>query len=518
MLALLVIMVLADRQPGYAADSRWALVNPPLTGSALKDVYFISPSTGWIVGQGGIILNTRDSGSTWTIQPTPVEYPGTLFSVAFIDKDTGYAVGGAFGRTFALKTHNGGLRWIDASLEFPQGGIRRIHIKGNMIWVQIWRKPYNIAVTRNRCASWESYTIGPGSIDDILFIDDSIGFACGDRGFIAKTTNAGVYWEKCSDTLTGVFYRLQATGNRIYALGWTSGNLVVSQDTGRTWIGIVKTSMQLNAMHFIPGNNVYVDDGFVIGSYNPNKIISFRNVSPTTNPPNLFESTIQPQVSAMALPQPDRGIGVCWNGAIHRIFGLADSSYEITRNTGGHIGVMDFGDSLHGICVVGDGTLLITSNAGATWERTVRNIPEIRWLACLGKGKAVAGTGLPNAGFGQYITFDNGKTWSLAGNTDIRAIYKDGPWSSTLYANGNSGIVCSKDGGLTWGEPRGSLSFANQRPRDGFGSMYFNNRGAGWAVSKYGAVCKTLDSGYNWIPVGNIPDSIITADIFFLTP
>jgi hypothetical protein len=70
---------------------------------ALWAVFFISDSIGWIVGTDGTILNTTDSGNNWIFQSS-----GTtewLWSVYFADSNTGWAVG--VGGTI-LKTITGG--------------------------------------------------------------------------------------------------------------------------------------------------------------------------------------------------------------------------------------------------------------------------------------------------------------------------------------------------------------------------------------------------------------------------
>jgi photosystem II stability/assembly factor-like uncharacterized protein len=49
------------------AGKTWAQANVPVS-SDLTAVFFASPSEGWAVGHDGVVLNTKDSGATWTKQ------------------------------------------------------------------------------------------------------------------------------------------------------------------------------------------------------------------------------------------------------------------------------------------------------------------------------------------------------------------------------------------------------------------------------------------------------------------
>jgi photosystem II stability/assembly factor-like uncharacterized protein len=79
--------------------------------NALYSVYFINADTGYAVGDSGTIIKTTNGGELWTKQTS-----GTskyLTSVFFVNSDTGYAVGAG---GIILKTTNGGGMGID---EFP---------------------------------------------------------------------------------------------------------------------------------------------------------------------------------------------------------------------------------------------------------------------------------------------------------------------------------------------------------------------------------------------------------------
>ena len=59
----------------------------------LRDVFFVNADVGWVVGDAGTILHTKDGGATWTAQlggdPANKADPVTL--VRFVDERTGWA-------------------------------------------------------------------------------------------------------------------------------------------------------------------------------------------------------------------------------------------------------------------------------------------------------------------------------------------------------------------------------------------------------------------------------------------
>ena len=84
----------------------WVLQNSGVD-ETLYSVCFLNPDTGYAVGDFGTIIKTTDGGQSWIIQ-----YSGTLmplYSVSFVNTNIGFVVGEY--RTI-LKTTNGGLTWI----------------------------------------------------------------------------------------------------------------------------------------------------------------------------------------------------------------------------------------------------------------------------------------------------------------------------------------------------------------------------------------------------------------------
>lgn len=82
----------------------------------LNAVYFITPKIGWIVGESGLILHTRDGGQTWTSQDGGSKL-AELFAVIFRDELRGWAMGqrGTF-----IWTKDGGQHWFPIKLRIDR--------------------------------------------------------------------------------------------------------------------------------------------------------------------------------------------------------------------------------------------------------------------------------------------------------------------------------------------------------------------------------------------------------------
>ena len=71
----------------------WSAVDTGIS-THLYGVHFLNQMEGWIVGQGGLILHTKDRGVTWEIEESSIDTD--LHHVAYV-KGLGVVVLGANG-------------------------------------------------------------------------------------------------------------------------------------------------------------------------------------------------------------------------------------------------------------------------------------------------------------------------------------------------------------------------------------------------------------------------------------
>jgi len=93
-----------NRNNDALASTTWEDISPAVTDQ-LNGIFFLNSTTGFVVGNNGLILKTTNSGTTWTSS-----YP-TIFNlqaVTFVSATEGWVVGG---NGIILHTTNAGTSW-----------------------------------------------------------------------------------------------------------------------------------------------------------------------------------------------------------------------------------------------------------------------------------------------------------------------------------------------------------------------------------------------------------------------
>ncbi len=311
------------------SQSGWVVQSTPF--SNINDVQFLNSQTGFIVGNGGgQFAITSNGGSTWAVRNAPSTQP--MLSVSFINENTGWICGkkdtvGYFVSNM-YKTTNGGTLWTFVSASGFYNYYQEVHMlnkdslllftafndgfgsggsssysfnSGNTFSPSSgiggysinflnkntgWACGYNstdlgvsktyVNKTTNSGKDWTRIfkdTIFTGSfsinaVSNQFFINENIGFICGDKGKFLKTTNGGTNWNDLSISQTFFFSSLyffnESTGYAA-ASGYNATSdgsaLKRTTDGGLTW-----TSMTNNPINKI-GKIIFVDNltGWALG-------------------------------------------------------------------------------------------------------------------------------------------------------------------------------------------------------------------------------------------------------------
>ena len=191
LLGPLVLGILAFSHPLIRAAGEAAEPAPLAAKSLLLAVAHAGPSL-VAVGDRGHILISKDGGRTWTQCAVPAR--AMLNGVSFPDAQHGWVAG-----------HDGVI------LNTVDGG-------------QTWQR-------QDKGDELET------SYLDVLFLDNLHGFAVGAYGKFIRTKNGGKSWQASAPSDHDVHYnRITATpGGRLFLAG-ESGTLLISTDSGETWI------------------------------------------------------------------------------------------------------------------------------------------------------------------------------------------------------------------------------------------------------------------------------------------
>lgn len=303
-------LVLASLLFSSAAAGQW-IVQPSPTTKDLFEVHFLDSLLGYVVGQDGVVLRTTDGGSRW-VNVSSNFYPEYANMVTFLDTPyvgRGWIVsdGGAI-----LQSTNFGLSWSyddvyaetenfydmaaiqqgDSVRLFAVGGASTsshygiVSSSGDGSWHSIlsghknclsgitFKNPTHGFVvgwggsmfkTTDGGDTWEYANSGTDTnLCSIRFFNNNIGVLVGDKGMIRKTTDGGDTWRVVRSGGDIVFLSVVVMGDSVaYAVG-SNTTLLVSTDQGNTWRQDTvagPTGRGMSGIYFIDGRS-----GWAVGS------------------------------------------------------------------------------------------------------------------------------------------------------------------------------------------------------------------------------------------------------------
>lgn len=321
-----------ESQDGYIGI--WEAVNYP-ADIVLNDVFFVTPDVGWVTGGlygntgGGVILATRDGGSSWHVQAGDTQSTEPRFEhLYFLDENLGWALQPSNFMYKLLRTSDGETweqagtvehSWGMMGYQFfsPQAGVyldgnnnvSRIMrtTDGGRTWNEVWR-----CITTVQVQGLSRQVNCP--LEAMHFPTPDVGYAVGESQgflFVGKTEDAGRSWRVSTVPdiagsgnygVPAVFFIDERTG----FVGLEGNKLYRTDDGGQTWKGLIGRA----------GSEIRFADPGVGWSLVPYKTLSF-----TTNGGSKWSSreiSLPAKAYAFSLPRRDRGYLVGEHGMIYR--------------------------------------------------------------------------------------------------------------------------------------------------------------------------------------------------------
>jgi photosystem II stability/assembly factor-like uncharacterized protein len=240
-----------------------------------RDIFFVNPNIGFVVGYNGDIYKTTDSGQKWVKKNSGTTLH--LYSVFFLNENIGYvssqAMSGCLDAdcnkgSVLLKTIDGGETWTKTffpdyirilSLKFYDAlkGIAIIHKQD----IPNSRDEY-VAITSDGGINWNLLDLGIMPYLDKLFYVDNIIFVAGSNQKIFKSSDYGHNWKTINTPIEAYnsvrdiyFYNEQ--------IGFIDGITSVYKTTngGLNWVKTNFPFTDFGTIHFYNEN-----EGFNIGT------------------------------------------------------------------------------------------------------------------------------------------------------------------------------------------------------------------------------------------------------------
>jgi photosystem II stability/assembly factor-like uncharacterized protein len=189
----------------------WSIIQTP-TDRALYSIRFADDKTGWIAGQAGLILKTTDAGKTWTEQQSGTDK--YIFAIYPLSTTHVYAIGD---ESMLLETRDGGQTWGSRKVAQSQQGVTE-----------------DIALAMKDPVFY-----------DIEFADEQHGWIVGEFGTIQHTSDAGKTWTTQQESLLGdeivdvldlpTFFGIHFVNAQEGIAAGLEGRIARTHDGGTTW-------------------------------------------------------------------------------------------------------------------------------------------------------------------------------------------------------------------------------------------------------------------------------------------
>ena len=219
----------------HAADLPW---NPLFSGTSATfySTRFCDADTGYVAGEGGLILKTTNGGASWSQLFTGTSMP--LMSICFTDVMHGFAAGidpFSVYEGFILKTVDGGTTWTTPLASGSRYGLYDIcfPVPDTGYAVGMFG---TILKSTNSGATWSLLPVTTSSdLSGVFFTSANTGYAAGDMGTILKTTNGGQSWVKLTTGTTNGLLSLYFTNATTGYASGVFGTVIKTVNAGLTW-------------------------------------------------------------------------------------------------------------------------------------------------------------------------------------------------------------------------------------------------------------------------------------------
>ncbi len=454
LLLLLTVVLIA----GTVAAQDWQVVRYGNIEYNPKDGFFLTPDSGWYVGDEGVVVRTTNGGLDGETVREPVAGTADWKDVEFANHLIGYAC--AYDG-FIFKTTDGGLTWD------------------------------NVGDTTNYTDDYTSISV----------VNENVVYVSGKKSSLLKTTNGGADWTKSTydfqgkDLDGGIAFNDENNG--VVISDGKGANTWYTHDGGDNWTPV--------DIIFPTGTNTKLYDVSAGGGSTIAVSGYYNNIFLSTNGGETYTRVGDSSTDYVYLASIDavnENVLVAGGFVGHVVLSTngGDTWSTIDIPAANTVKFVDFIDAQTGFVFAGEGQWFKTTDGGATWQNIVDwpNI-NLKALAATPGGKVMVGgyrgstslssdygfswsylgneltgytgwintiafgdenVGLVGAGKGKiYRTTDGGGTWTLLADTSTNPMLKYEKTvnalrfvdANTVFAGGSKGyIMKSTDAGLTW--------------------------------------------------------------------
>ncbi len=306
---------------------------------------------------------------------------------------------------------------------------------------QFWKgsnenKGMNLTSTINETSNFKWKILSTptnNSLNSICFINDSIGYACGDKGIVIKTIDGGNSWIVLNDSSAINLYDIKFLSQEVGFMVGEKGTILRTTDSGQSWQKINSDSANTYfKIYFFENLSI----GFIIGS---NGII-LKTTDNGNNWQTKFTGTNE-ILFGISFADYNNGVVVGWNGTILKTSDQGENWNEENKITDKYLRDICFLDNKIGIIVGGSGEILRSDDGGSDWGKINSNSYSGLYSVFFTKN---------NVGFilgskGEiFVSYDKGKNWQTSNSGSYASLMSISESThGRIYISTNTGSIIS---------------------------------------------------------------------------
>ena len=432
------------------------------------------------VGQGGVILISDSTGTTWTQKTSNTTRDLKGIAQGYAGKLV--AVGG---RDIATSA-DAGNTWAKTTIN-PCA----IVYNGTNLYVIVG--PSGLIQTSPDETTWYTQTSGTTKNINAIIWDGTNFVAVGDYGTIITSTNGTAWIIRSSGQISNL--KSVAFANSTYVAVGDLATIVRSSDLV-TWTGIVPfTPMDFTSITHYTG--IWVAVGRNSTGYHVNIVFSKQSDASawggyTFLPQNYNLNSVTADSNGNITVVGDDGI----IASVLASLIMGDDSVFQIRTSGVTANLNSVTNYTNILIAVGDSGKVTTSTNSTTWTPKTTNITDNLICVAYGNAKYIATTD-------KGIMYDSSDatTWTLKTTATIGGSFRGIVYTSQYVIVGDAGTVFTSADALTW--TKRSLPIANNLLALTYGNSLYITVGSGGAIF-------TSDDAITW----ESQQSGITTDLF----
>jgi len=229
----------------------WEPVEVPGNGFTLRAITFSDTQHGWGVGANGLIIRTKNGGSSWELlKPSLRTESGApqadLHAVHFIDANVGYIAGNkrtasktsdeVWGDVEILCTRDGGENWRSCFQKNEPLTAFQITSNAQSTFAIFGDRAIR---TDDQGETWQEVSTSAKHISWIAFSADGIGWLAGSHGVFQQSIDGGKTWQEPaslpSEFANREWWAVAFNSSGVGLAVGEKGTLALTTDNGKTW-------------------------------------------------------------------------------------------------------------------------------------------------------------------------------------------------------------------------------------------------------------------------------------------